>query len=65
MSRVGPTQGLDSDSLPGSCKALRDGIADALMVDDGDARITWVYEQKRAKAWGVEVRIAQRAEVAA
>ncbi len=65
LTRVGPTKGLDSDNLPSSCKGLRDGIADALMVDDGDARLTWVYAQRRAKAWGVEVRITRRAEVAA
>lgn len=37
---------MDSDNLAGACKAARDGIAEALGVDDGDPRITWAYAQR-------------------
>lgn len=63
--RLGPSPGLDDDNLAMSQKAVRDGIADAFGLDDGDSRFTWRYEQRRAKAWGVEIRIEAVGEVAA
>ena len=36
---------MDDDNLRAALKALRDGIADALGVDDGDRRLTWNYFQ--------------------
>lgn len=49
---------MDDDNLAISAKALRDGIAEALGVDDGDKNlITWEYDQKLGKAYGVEVEI--------
>jgi len=36
---------MDDDNLRAALKALRDGIADALGVDDGDKRLTWNYFQ--------------------
>lgn len=51
---------LDSDSLPPSAKHVRDGIADALGVDDGDeTRVTWQYRQERAREWGVRVEVSE------
>lgn len=47
LTRVAPSSGLDSDNLASSQKHIRDGIADALGVDDRDARITWSYVQQR------------------
>jgi len=44
LVRVGPKR-LDSDNLGESFKAIRDGIAYALSIDDGDERIKWEYEQ--------------------
>ena len=32
--------------LIGSLKAVRDGVADALSLDDGDPRLTWEYRQE-------------------
>jgi hypothetical protein len=47
---------LDSDNLSGSCKHVRDGIADWLGVDDGrDDLVTWEYAQSIGKIVGVEV----------
>lgn len=59
LTRIAPSAGLDDDNLRGALKACRDGVADALGVDDRDARVTWAYAQRRG-AWGVEVRIDGR-----
>jgi hypothetical protein len=49
---------LDSqDNLRVSAKALVDGIADALQMDDRDIRFTWQYEQKKSKTYSVTIRI--------
>lgn len=57
MTRVAPSNGLDCDSLPASCKGIRDEIAKWLGVDDRDPRVKWEYEQRRGKQWAVEVSI--------
>lgn len=55
--RVGKRR-LDSDNLAISAKHVRDGIADALHVDDGDERvIVWHYAQETGKEYGVRVEI--------
>ncbi len=61
LTRVAPSAGLDSDNLVSSLKAARDGVADALGIDDRDERVTWLYDQRRGKArqWAVEVRIVR------
>ncbi len=46
LTRVAP-RALDSDNLQSSCKAARDGVADALGIDDGDDSIRWEYDQIR------------------
>ncbi len=43
LTRIG--RKMDSDNLAGSMKAVRDGIAYWLDIDDGDDRITWRYDQ--------------------
>lgn len=48
---------MDSDNLAGSMKYIRDGIAKALKTDDGDKRLTWVYEQERLKSGDQYVRV--------
>lgn len=49
---------LDCDNLAGAMKAVRDGIADALGIDDRDPRCRWEYAQvKRAKTNCVRVVI--------
>lgn len=50
LTRHAPSKGLDDDNLRSAFKAIRDGIADALRIDDGDRRIRFAYDQKRAPA---------------
>lgn len=59
VTRIAPGT-LDSDNLSGSQKAMRDGIADALGIDDRDPRVTWSYAQRRGKPreYAVEIVIA-------
>lgn len=45
------------DNLPAAMKPIRDGIADALGIDDGSDRIEWRYEQEKTGEYAVEVRI--------
>jgi len=59
ITRLGPGK-LDSDNLTGSAKHVRDGVAQALGIDDGDDRVTWVVGWRKAKGYGVEVTIAAR-----
>mgnify|MGYP003130290174 CR=1 FL=1 len=47
MTRVSPRK-LDCDNLTGALKAIRDGIADWLMIDDGLSCVSWEYGQKKA-----------------
>ena len=56
LTRVAPSNGLDDDNLRGALKAVRDGVADALGVDDRDPRVEWKYAQKRGK-YGVVVKV--------
>jgi hypothetical protein len=58
LTRVGPRT-MDCDNLAGSCKAVRDQLAQELGIDDGDSRIRWLYEQRQAKGYAVEVEIAK------
>lgn len=46
ITRVAP-RSLDGDNLQAGCKAIRDGVADWLGLDDADPRVTWRYEQER------------------
>ena len=48
LSRIAPRR-LDTDNLAAGFKALRDGIADRLGVDDADPRVEWRYEQARGR----------------
>jgi crossover junction endodeoxyribonuclease RusA len=62
MTRVSPGT-LDDDNLASACKAARDGIADALGIDDGDTeRLRFVYRQRKADKGqhAVEVLVEQR-----
>lgn len=55
ITRVAP-RALDSDNVHMSAKSVRDGIADALGVDDRDPRVTWTCDQERG-APAVKIRI--------
>lgn len=48
---------LDSDNLAAAMKAVRDGVADALGLDDGDARLTWRYAQDKLPRGQYAVRV--------
>jgi hypothetical protein len=56
LTRIAP-RALDSDNLASGLKAARDGVADALGVDDGSSRIEWRYAQQRGKAGEYAVRV--------
>jgi hypothetical protein len=59
LTRVGPSNGLDDDNLPGSMKGVRDQIAQWLGIDDRSKLVTWRYDQRRAQGWSVEIEISQ------
>lgn len=58
MTRVAPRP-LDDDNLRGALKAVRDGIADWLGVDDRDPRVKWEYGQRKGaiKFYAVDVEV--------
>lgn len=58
LTRIGPKM-LDTDNLAGGFKAVRDGIADWLHVDDGSDQLDWQYRQRCAGAgvYYVEVEV--------
>ena len=65
ITRLSPRQ-LDSDNLVGACKHVRDGVADALGVNDRDPRVYWVCAQRKpteseqkglAGGYGVKIRV--------
>ena len=56
LVRVSPGT-LDDDNLRGALKAVRDGIADALGVDDGGFCVRWEYHQEKGKCHEVRVEI--------
>ncbi len=59
LVRVRPVglRGLDDDNLRGGFKAVRDGVADALGIDDGDARVRWLYAEVEGERYGVVIRV--------
>ena len=48
---------LDDDNLSSSFKAVRDGVADALGVDDGDERMRYHYGQRTGKEYAIEIGV--------
>ena len=58
LTRIAPRP-LDTDNLARSFKAIRDGIADALGIDDGSKRLTWSYAQEKGppKRYAVRIQI--------
>lgn len=60
--RVGKGK-LDGDNLERACKHVRDGIADALRIDDGDERLAWTCSQRpKSKTYSVEIEIRRLAD---
>ncbi len=62
LTRVAPMR-MDCDNSVISMKRVRDSIAKVIGIDDGDDRLTWVYEREIAKAYGVRVTIAPRGRI--
>lgn len=60
LTRIAPRR-MDGDNLQGGFKAVRDMIAVDLWVDDGDARLTWLYEQRKGapREYAISVRIEE------
>ena len=56
MTRQGPRR-LDDDNLAVALKHVRDGVADALGVDDGDRRLAWRCRQERCREYAVRIEI--------
>ncbi len=58
LTRVAPRR-LDGDNLQSGFKAVRDGVADWLGVDDGDKRIDWQYGQRSGgvNVYQVEIEV--------
>lgn len=48
LTYIGP-RALDSDNVVGAMKAVRDGIADKLGVNDNSRDVEWCYAQQRGK----------------
>lgn len=59
LIRIAPRK-LDDDNNTAGFKALRDGIAKRLGVDDADPRVRWEYDQERGRAKEYAVRIEIR-----
>lgn len=58
LVRVSPSK-LDDDNLRSALKGVRDGIADALHVDDGSDHVAWDYGQERGP-FGVWVEVGRK-----
>ena len=58
LTRVAPRR-LDGDNLQSGFKAVRDGVADWLGVDDGNGLIDWQYAQRsgRPSEYAVEIEV--------
>lgn len=58
ITRIAP-RSLDDDNLAGSAKHVRDGVADALGINDRDPRVQWRVAQERGlpKDYAVIIRI--------
>ena len=58
ITRAGPRR-MDDDGLSASAKHVRDGVADALGVDDADPRVQWRYAQQKAQRYAVRIEIEE------
>lgn len=59
LTRVGP-RALDGDNLQGAMKGVRDGVADALGLDDGSEDVQWLYIQERGGKHEVRVKVESK-----
>lgn len=57
LTRLAPAELDQGDNLESSLKAVRDGVADWLGVNDRDPRVIWIYGQERQKQYGVRIEV--------
>lgn len=59
LTRIAPGTLDREDNLTAGFKAVRDGVADALWLNDRDGRLRWHYEQVKhgAGVYGVKVQL--------
>ena len=60
LIRYGP-QDLDSDNLSASMKAVRDGICDAIGIDDKSDKLRWRHHQEKG-SYRVVVEVYESAD---
>lgn len=48
------------DNLNSAFKAIRDQVAKQLGVDDADPRVSWDYDQEKAKTPAIKIKITPR-----
>jgi hypothetical protein len=56
LTRISPRE-LDDDNLAGALKAVRDGVADALKVNDCDPRVVWLVDWEQGKKHEVRIEV--------
>jgi len=56
LTRIAPRP-FDSDNLARAFKAIRDGVADALCINDGSKDILWQYDYQKGKPKEHSIRI--------
>jgi len=59
LTRIAPRT-LDDDNLASGFKAVRDGVADWLGIDDGSTRLSWRYAQRKGPPTVYEAEIVVR-----
>lgn len=62
LTRIAPRK-LDDDNLRGGLKHVRDGVADALKIDDRESpMLSWDYAQERGrpKEYGLRIEIKEQ-----
>jgi hypothetical protein len=64
LTRISPGR-VSDEAIAATLKAVRDGVADWLGIDDDDPRLTWIYRQEKgaAKRKGKPAEYAVRVEV--
>lgn len=60
LKRLAPRL-MDDDGLTASFKAIRDGIADKVQVNDGNPELAFRYSQEKSKSYAIEIVISARA----
>lgn len=62
FTRFAPRMLDPGDNLNSAFKALRDGIAESIGINDRDPAYTWRYEQIKSKEVGVKIEVYFKGE---